>query len=81
MVLTAMTQRVKRWRSVGGGSPSPMSCWLVSKGLETLRLRMHHATATALEVASCLHTQPSNLVPCPQLTWVVCGNIQGGQVS
>ncbi|ELR21223.1 Cys/Met metabolism PLP-dependent enzyme superfamily protein, partial [Acanthamoeba castellanii str. Neff] len=53
-----ITQRVKRWRSVGGGSPTPMSCWLVSKGLETLRLRMHHATATALEVARFLETVP-----------------------
>ncbi len=41
-----------------------MSCWLVSKGLETLRLRMHHATATALEVrlASTLSLPTSFLV-------------------
>jgi len=39
------------WRSVHGSVPSPLSCWMISKSLESLHIRMAHICRTALYVA------------------------------
>jgi O-succinylhomoserine sulfhydrylase len=40
-----------------GPTLSPFNAWVVLKGLETLRLRVEHASATALDLAGWLETQ------------------------
>jgi len=42
------------WRSVHGSVPSPLSCWMISKSLESLHIRMAHICRTALYVAKFL---------------------------
>jgi O-succinylhomoserine sulfhydrylase len=41
-----------------GPTMSPFSAWVVLKGLETLRMRVERMTASALELAGWLETQP-----------------------
>lgn len=41
-----------------GPSMSPFNAWVLLKGLETLRLRVDHAGATALELARWLESRP-----------------------
>lgn len=42
-----------------GPTLSPFNAWVLLKGLETLRMRVLHETASALELASWLSDQPS----------------------
>jgi O-succinylhomoserine sulfhydrylase len=41
-----------------GPSMSPFNAWVALKGLETLRLRVEHQTATALQIAGWLEQRP-----------------------
>ena len=41
-----------------GPTMSPFSAWVVLKGLETLRMRVERMTASALDLAGWLETQP-----------------------
>ncbi len=47
------------WRSVHGSVPSPLSCWMISKSLESLHIRMAHICRTALDVARFLEEKLS----------------------
>jgi|GEM_PF-732285 len=46
------------WRSLHGAIPSPFNCWLVSKALETLSLRMEKVCHSAKIIASALERVP-----------------------
>ena len=58
--LANIGESLHRWRLLSGCSPSPMNCWLVSKGLETLGIRMPHVSSTAMEVALALEKRKFN---------------------
>jgi cystathionine beta-lyase/cystathionine gamma-synthase len=49
---------LRQWRRVHGASPNPISCWLLSKSLETLPIRIREVSKTAMEVAEFLEELP-----------------------
>jgi O-succinylhomoserine sulfhydrylase len=49
---------VKTLMRTTGPSMSPFNAWVLTKGLETLRLRVRHSTASALTLARWLETHP-----------------------
>ncbi|AQG79730.1 trans-sulfuration enzyme family protein [Spirosoma montaniterrae] len=53
------TQRVRAIQSLSGGVPSPFDCWLASRGLKTLGVRMRAQMATAQAVAEFLNGHPA----------------------
>ena len=57
-IISAIKSRLDRWRSITGGSPSPFSCWLVSKGLETLPLRVKAQSKATVKVVKFLENLP-----------------------
>ncbi|GAB3574675.1 cystathionine gamma-synthase [Spirosoma luteolum] len=54
----AFAQRVRALQSLSGAVPSPFDCWLVSRGLKTLGVRMRAQMATARLVADFLDGHP-----------------------
>ncbi|OAV44363.1 PLP-dependent aspartate aminotransferase family protein [Lewinella sp. 4G2] len=46
--------KLRRIQHVGGAVPSPMDCYLVSRGLQTLRLRVQAQTTSAHQLATFL---------------------------
>lgn len=55
---TAMTP-VRMLRSLLGGSLDPHSCWMLSRSLETVTLRMHRAGENATKIAEWLAKHPA----------------------
>lgn len=55
----AMTQRVRELQILSGAVPSPFDCWLVSRGLKTLGIRVRAQMATARIVAEFLDGHPA----------------------
>ena len=55
---TAMTG-VRRVTSVFGLNANPMECWLASRGLRTLPLRMRQHSENAMQVAGFLNSHPA----------------------
>ena len=53
------TQRVRSLQSLSGAVPSPFDCWLISRGIKTLGVRMRAQMATAQAVAAFLDGHPS----------------------
>lgn len=53
------TQRVRSLQSLSGAVPSPFDCWLISRGIKTLGVRMRAQMATAQAVADFLDGHPS----------------------
>ncbi|MFD2574052.1 trans-sulfuration enzyme family protein [Spirosoma soli] len=53
------TQRVRTLQSLSGAVPSPFDCWLVSRGIKTLGVRMRAQMATAQVVADFLSDHPA----------------------
>jgi cystathionine beta-lyase/cystathionine gamma-synthase len=51
--------RITQIMSIWGMPSSPFDCWLATRGLATLDLRMHAATSNAAELADWLTTQSS----------------------
>jgi cystathionine beta-lyase/cystathionine gamma-synthase len=51
-------RRVRGLASLYGVNTNPFECWLASRGLRTLPLRMRHVSETALELARFLKAQP-----------------------
>lgn len=49
---------VKTLMRTTGPSMSPFNAWVLTKGLETLRMRVDHATAAALRIATWLEEHP-----------------------
>ncbi|MEM8616469.1 MAG: PLP-dependent transferase, partial [Pseudomonadota bacterium] len=47
------------WLRHTGPAPSPFNAWVVLKGLETLDLRVRHASATAAQLADLLAAHPN----------------------
>src|SRR6516165_2331062 len=52
-------RRVKGLAALYGVNSNPFECWLASRGLRTLPLRMQRASQTALALARFLTTQPA----------------------
>jgi len=48
------TQRVRNLQSLSGAVPSPFDCWLISRGIKTLGVRIRAQTAIAQAVAEFL---------------------------
>jgi cystathionine beta-lyase/cystathionine gamma-synthase len=57
-ILAELPQKLRVWRRLIGSNPSPMNAWLVSKGLETLQLRMEHLSIKTPEIADFISTLP-----------------------
>lgn len=53
------TQRVRQLQSLSGAVPSPFDCWLISRGIKTLGIRVRAQTATAKVVAEFLNGHPA----------------------
>lgn len=53
-----MVRRMKGLSSLLGVNSNPFECWLASRGLRTLPLRMARVSETALELATFLKSQP-----------------------
>jgi cystathionine gamma-synthase len=47
-------QRVRQIQALMGGVPSPFDCWLISRGIKTLVLRVRQQSANAMAVAQFL---------------------------
>ena len=52
------TQRVRLLQGLSGAVPSPFDCWLVSRGLKTLGVRVRAQSVTAQAVAEFLDDHP-----------------------
>jgi cystathionine beta-lyase/cystathionine gamma-synthase len=50
--------KIQVWHSIHGAIPSPFNCWLVSKALETLPLRMEQICRSAQIIAETLERVP-----------------------
>lgn len=53
-----LSEAVKFLQNTIGACPSPFDCWLLSRGLKTLPLRMDRHASSALQIAKWLETQP-----------------------
>ncbi|RYC70383.1 MULTISPECIES: trans-sulfuration enzyme family protein [Spirosoma] len=53
------TKRVRQIQGLSGAVPSPFDCWLVSRGLKTLGVRVRAQMATAQAVADFLDGHPA----------------------
>ncbi len=54
-----LADRIKKIQSLGGAVPSPFECWLVTRGIKTLPLRVKAQSASALVIASFLASHPN----------------------
>lgn len=54
----AWSARMKRVQILMGATPNPLDCYLLSRGLKTLSVRMKQHAATALELAKRLENHP-----------------------
>ncbi len=55
----AFAQRIRQLQSLSGAVPSPFDCWLVSRGIKTLGVRMRAQMATAQLIADFLDGHPA----------------------
>lgn len=53
------TQRVRLLQGLSGAVPSPFDCWMISRGIKTLGVRVRAQTATAQAVAEFLDGHPA----------------------
>ncbi|MBD2700434.1 aminotransferase class V-fold PLP-dependent enzyme [Spirosoma sp. BT702] len=53
------TQRVRQIQGLSGAVPSPFDCWLVSRGIKTLSVRVRAQSATAQRIAEFLDGHPA----------------------
>jgi cystathionine gamma-synthase len=51
-------EALRRYQGSAGAVPSPFDCWMVSRSLATLPLRVRHQSASALAIARFLHGDP-----------------------
>ena len=51
--------RIRSWRHNAGAMPGPFEAWLLQRGMRTLFLRVHRASATALALARHFHRHPA----------------------
>lgn len=52
-------QRLKTYQAAAGAVPSPWDCWLVMRGLKTLKVRMREHEAGAMHLARFLEGHPA----------------------
>jgi cystathionine gamma-synthase len=52
-------EQIGRIQALSGGVPSPFDCWLISRGIQTLHLRVRAQTQTAQQLAEYLERHPS----------------------
>src|SRR5215472_2033943 len=52
-------ERIRSWRRNAGAMPGAFEAWLLQRGMRTLFLRVHRASATALEVATRFDGHPA----------------------
>ncbi|UHG93677.1 trans-sulfuration enzyme family protein [Spirosoma oryzicola] len=55
----AFAQRVRMLQGLSGAVPSPFDCWLISRGIKTLGVRIRAQTATAQAIADFLDGHPA----------------------
>ncbi len=55
----ALVERLRAWRSAGGGIAGPFEAWLALRGVRTLSVRVNQQSRTAEQVALWLEAQPS----------------------
>jgi cystathionine gamma-synthase len=64
-----LSDKVRTIQKLTGGVPSPFDCWLVTRGIKTLPLRVKAQTATAMKLAEYLSQHPQiEVVHYPGLT-------------
>lgn len=54
----ALAERMAEIQHLGGGVPSPFDCWLVTRGIRTLSLRMKAHCESAMKIAAYLAQHP-----------------------
>ncbi|MFT4032245.1 MAG: PLP-dependent aspartate aminotransferase family protein [Siphonobacter sp.] len=54
-----LSQRLRQIQNLTGGIPSPFDCWLISRGIQTMPLRVKAQSASALPIAQWLETHPA----------------------
>lgn len=54
-----LAARARQIQTLGGAVPSPFDCWLVSRGLKTLAVRVRQQSANAQRVAEFLEAHPA----------------------
>lgn len=54
-----IAQKIHHIQSLSGGVPSPFDCWLISRGIQTLHLRVTAQTKTAKKLAKFLKNHPN----------------------
>lgn len=57
-LLEALPAKLRVWRRLMGSNPAPFNAWLVSKGLETLQMRMDHVSIKTPDVADFIQALP-----------------------
>lgn len=55
----ALHQSVKTYQAAAGAVPAPWDCWLVMRGLKTLKVRMKEHEANAMHLARFLESHPA----------------------
>jgi cystathionine gamma-synthase len=53
-----LATRARQIQTLGGAVPSPFDCWLVSRGIKTLAVRVRQQAANAMALAEFLEAQP-----------------------
>jgi cystathionine beta-lyase/cystathionine gamma-synthase len=56
---TAIHTAIKNYQGAAGAVPGPWDCWLILRGLKTLKIRMKEHEATALHLAGMLEHHPA----------------------
>jgi cystathionine gamma-synthase len=54
----ALAEKISTIQTKAGAVPSPFDCWMISRGIKTLLLRVSAQTANAKQLAEYLHTHP-----------------------
>ena len=54
----ALSERLQHIQKLSGAVPSPFDCWLILRGLKTMKLRLKQQTANAMALAEFLSQQP-----------------------
>ena len=65
----ALSEKIKTIQKLTGGVPSPFDCWLITRGIKTLPLRVKAQTESAMKLAEYLSQHPQiEVVHYPGLT-------------
>lgn len=56
---TEVSERVLRIQALAGGVPAPFDCWLISRGIQTLSVRVLVQSQTAMQLATFLEKHPA----------------------